>query len=77
MASYIDLNHFILTKSRATIGDYIWLRHNNHHSQAKVTWNFANQPLALGKIKLLDLVLQSLALLSKLLIQGLFPGFEP
>jgi hypothetical protein len=76
-ASCTDLSHSILIKSHAAVRDYVWSGRNNHHPRAKVTWNFAIQPLALGGVKLLDPVLQSSALLSRLLIRGLSLGFEP
>lgn len=76
-ASCTDLLHAILTKSQATVRDFIWSGKHNHKARAKVAWDYAIQLHGLGGVKLHDFVIQASSLLTKLFICGLCLSFEP
>ena len=77
LASCTDLSSKALKLARAMVRNYIWSGKGDYNTSARVKWDTAVLPIVRGGVKILDPQWQTSALLVKLLIRGLSPGYEP
>lgn len=77
LASCLDISNTAVKQVRAMLRNYIWGGRTAGQPRAKVAWQQAILPLDKGGLKILDPGLQASALLVKLLVRGLTPGWEP
>lgn len=77
LASCTDLSGQALKLARSTVRNYIWSGKRESCARARVKWATAVLPIVRGGVKILDPQWQASALLVKLLIRGMSPGYEP
>lgn len=77
LASCTDLTGQALKIAKATVRNYIWSGKRVSCARARVKWDTTILPIVRGGIKILDPQWQASALLIKLLLRGLFVGYEP
>lgn len=59
------------------IRNYIWGAKIGQTTRAKISWDVVIQPTLHGGVKILDPTLQTAALLTKIVVRGLKPGYKP
>lgn len=64
-------------QTRAVVRNYIWGASAGQKTRAKISWDVVVQPTAHGGVKIIDPALQSAALLTKIIVRGLKPGYAP
>ncbi len=64
-------------KVQTLVDNFVWLSKAYTKAKAKVAWDTTILPLTKGRIKTLDLEVQTSSLRAKMLIQGLNPRPEP
>jgi hypothetical protein len=77
LCSCSNISMTALKHSRGMVRNYIWGAKIGKSTRAKVRWNLVIQPIAARGLKILDPTIQASALLTKLIVRGLKPGWEP
>ena len=77
LASCTDFSSQALKLVRATVRNYIWSGKKESFARARVKWATAVLPIVRDGVKILDPQWQASALLVKLLVRGMTPGYEP
>lgn len=77
LASCTDFSGKALKLARAVVRNYMWSGKLDTRARARVRWSTAVLPIVRGGVKILDPEWQTSALLVKLLIRGMYVGYEP
>jgi hypothetical protein len=77
LCSCASISLSALKQSRGLVRNYIWGAKIGKTTRAKVRWELIIQPISAGGLKILDPIIQASALISKLVVRGLKPGWEP
>lgn len=64
-------------KVQGIVRNYTWGAKTGKQTRAKIRWDYVIQPITEGGAKVIDPALQSSALLTKLIIRALQPGYNP
>lgn len=64
-------------QTRASIRNFIWGARVGQTTRAKISWKVVIQPTIHGGVKIIDPTLQAAALLTKIIVRGLKPSYEP
>lgn len=65
------------SQTKASVRNYIWGAKIGSTMRAKIAWNIIIQTVAAGGVKIIDPTLQAAALLTKLMIRAMQPGYAP
>lgn len=77
LCSYACIANSAFNQTKAAICNYIWGVNMGNRTRAKVAWSIIIQTVAAGRVKIIDHTLQALALLTKLIIWAIQPGYAP
>ena len=78
IASCWMLHPGVISRLRRLVRNYLWAGSDGtQDTRARVAWHTYILPRAEGGLGIIDLEIQSRALISKCIIRGLFPGNEP
>ena len=68
----------VISRLRRLVHNYLWAGSDgSHNTRARVAWHTCILPRSQGGLGIIDPEMQSRALISKCIIQGLFPWNEP
>ena len=77
LASCTDFSNQAIKLVSATVRNYIWSSQKESFARARVKWATSVLPIVRGGVKIIDPQWQASALLVKLLVRGMSPGYEP
>ena len=78
IASCWMLHPGVIARLRRLVRNYLWAGYDaSHDTRDRVAWHTCILPRSQGGLGIIDPLMQSRALISKCIIQGLFPGDEP